>query len=184
MKTQRKSFFFIFLFPILFGFGPCSTPKMRARDLARETLVQTVEYEENLKKSSQVMQAYLSGRFEDLEGDIKAAQRTHTRMIVRSAAEEAVERALDRGFRAGEFRDFIEQVVNTQRELEKKEMEDLKTLQNESKELLSGLEVQEKKLKKVRSKLEQMQAEPSFKDRAEQLLPLLRSAIESVKSDN
>lgn len=147
-----------------------------ARQLARETLAQTTEYENALRTTSRALAAYYRTGVAELEGRLAIARKTELDARVHRAADDAVDRALTRGFVTQDFRAFVAEVVSADLAEIARSTAALDQMRQHRQTLLDQMEAQEKRLKTIRAKLEVLQTEPGWRDRLTELRPYFESA--------
>lgn len=158
----------------------CSGTKA-ARDLSRETLSHVVEYEQQVREASRVLQAHYRRVLTDVGDDYKSMQRlveTASRGVV---AEDAVDRLIADGYSAKRFRDYLSDIAD----VTGSERARFATLRGKliaaENQAIKDVTVEEGALKATRSKLELLQREPNLRDRAGQIAPLLEAAIKVLR---
>ena len=106
----------------------------------------------------------------------------HVEITTRAkAAEDAVDRLLADGYSARHFRDYLTEVTENaaaQRARYAALSEKLVAAENKA---IKEVTIEEAALKATRSKLEFLQREPSLRDRAAQIGPLLEAAIKAIR---
>jgi hypothetical protein len=152
-----------------------------ARELSRETLSQVVEYEQQVREASRLLQAYYRRVLKDVGDDYKLMQNNIERSSRAVAAEDAVDRLIADGYSAKRFRDYLTDVA----EATASERARYATLRGKliaaENQAIKDVTVEESALKVTRSKLEFLQREPSLRDRADQIGPLLEAAMKALR---
>ena len=152
-----------------------------ARELSRETLGQLVEYEQLVREASRLLQANYRRVLTDVSDDYKNMQNQVERSSRAQAAEDAVDRLIADGYSAKRFRDYLTEVTEStaaERARYAALREKLVAAENKA---IRDVAVEESALKATRSKLEFLQREPSLRDRADQIGPLLEPAIKALR---
>ncbi len=160
-------------------FTACAGPRA-ARELSRETLVQVVEYEEQLRNMSRELGAHYRKVIEDTKNDIPNFEQNSIRTHKYQLATDAVDQMVSKGFHDKDFREYVLEVVKRVKE-ERTRFANLlsKQILNQN-SAIRKLKQDEKALKITRTKLEELQKEPSYKDRVTQIKPLLKHLIDNT----
>ena len=152
-----------------------------ARELSRETLSQVVEYEQQVREASRLLQAHYRRVLKDVGDDYKSMQNTVEVTSRAVAAEDAVDQLMADGYSAKRFRDYLTGVAeSTATERARYATLRAKLIAAEN-QAIKEMTVEEAALKVTRSKLEFLQREPSLRDRADQIGPLLEAAIKVLR---
>jgi len=152
-----------------------------ARELSRETLSQVVEYEQQVREASRLLQAYYRRVLKDVGDDYKSMERNVERASRGVVADDAVDQLIADGYSAKRFRDYltdVAQVTASERARYATLRGKLIAAENQA---IKDVTVEESALKVTRSKLEFLQREPSLRDRADQIAPLLEAAIKALR---
>lgn len=146
-----------------------------ARELSRETLSQLVEYEDQVRDMSRVLQTHYRRTIADMQTDIAAAGRSSNRTSDAILAQDAVDELLARRLVDRSLRNFLEAVV-ARNAADRAQFADLlaRLIAAET-EAIRATTLEEKALQVTRARLEQLQREPSLSDRAEQIRPILET---------
>jgi hypothetical protein len=155
-----------------------------ARQLARETLTQTTEYENALRATSRTLAAYYQTGVVELGARLAVARQTELDARIHRAADDAVDRARVRGLVSQDFRAFVDEVVSADLAEVARSSAALEQMRQHRQALLDQLEAQEKRLKTIRMKLEVLQTSPGWRDRLTQLRPYLESARKLLEEDS
>lgn len=133
----------------------------RAEKLAREELVQVLEYEADLKKVANATNAYYEKTLNNLEDDFTMMLRVESQSAYWRLAGDAADSTIESGFVDREFRAFVTEALALQRAQEDRVAAQLNSLGNDMKEFLQKMDVQSKKLKSLQAKLEVLQTSQS-----------------------
>lgn len=160
------------------------TATANARLLARETLAQSTEYEDSVRGVLRAATRYYEGTIRDLETRAAVQRATELKTRTNRLAGDAVDDILRLGFRERDFRNFIDASVAAELDAAAAATTALDQMRQRQKTLVDLLTAQEKSLKTLRTRLETLQSEPSFKDVLSDLRPLFdkaRDVIEKAK---
>ena len=152
-----------------------------ARELSRETLAHIVEYEQQVRDASRLLQGYYRQTLSEIGDDYKWMQHTVETVGRATVAEDAVDRLVADGYSAKRFRDYLAAVAEStaaERALYAALRSKLEAAEAQA---IKEVAIEESALKATRTKLEFLQREPSLRDRAEQIAPLLETAIKALR---
>jgi phage shock protein A len=152
-----------------------------ARELSRETLAQVVEYEDQLRGMSRVLQAHYRSVAGGLGTDLGWMLRSSERTSQDIAARDAVDQLLADGYSDKAVRDYLAATVAAVEDDRARFEEARAKLVAAETEALAAATLEENTLKATRAKLEQLQREPSLRDRAAQLRPLIEAAVQAIR---
>lgn len=173
---ERRSLAVLFCFLIAGCAG--SRP---ARELSRETLGQVVEYEEQVREASRLLQAYYRRSLTDIGDDYRWMQHVTEITSRGTAAEDAVDLLLTDGYSARRLRDYLT-IVGELTAADRARYAALRAkLEAAEAQAIKEAAIEESALKATRAKLELLQREPGLRDRAAQVAPLLEAAMKSMR---
>jgi hypothetical protein len=151
------------------------------RELSRETLAQLVEYEDQLRGMSRILQAHYRATIIDMGSDINWASRTSERATRSILADDAVDALLADRYTEKAFREYIDTVV-AETAASRVRFAELYAKQVTAEvEALNTAALEEKALQTTRVRLELLQREPSLNDRAAQIRPLIEAAVKAIQ---
>ncbi len=153
-----------------------------ARELSRETLANLVEYEQQVRETSRLLQAYYRKTLSDLGDDYKWMQHTVEITSRGTAAEDAVDRLVTDDYSAKHFRDYLASVSEATASERARYASLRAKLEAAEAQAIKEVAIEESTFKAMRAKLEFLQREPSLRDRADQIRPLINTAIQSLRS--
>jgi len=132
---------------------------------------------------SRVLQANYRVTANDMGNDVAWASRTSERTSRAILADDAVDKLIKDGYTEKSLRDFLEAVVAATDGSRAKFAElNAKQVAAEA-EAINMTSVEGKILQTTRTRLEQLQREPSLEDRAAQIKPLLEAAIKAMQKE-
>jgi hypothetical protein len=152
-----------------------------ARELSRETLGQVVEYEQQVREASRLLQGYYRRALSDIGDDYKWMQRTVETAGRGAVAEDAVDRLIADGYSAKRLRDYlagVSEVTTAERARYAALRAKLEAAETQA---IKEVAIEESALRATRTKLEFLQRDPSLSDRAEQIAPLIDAAIKALR---
>jgi len=153
-----------------------------AEALARENLVQVVQYEGALQGVAESTNTYYKKSLDDLEDDLTAMHRVGAEAERNGLAADAVDAAVRDGFTQTLLRDYVAKSLALRLEQEQRVRASVEKLKAEMADFLNRLDVQQKKLNALKSKLEQLQTERTRNDIIDDLKPILEAVKEAAKS--
>lgn len=161
------------------GGGSVWTPQANARNLARETLAQVVDYEDVINQVNKAYSDYTKSSLADLESSVTAQADTAVRQQRDLLAREEAEKALVRGVQPSEFRDYVLAYQDAGKQAQSRLVSSYSAIVERDKSHQAKLEALQKALKTTRDKLDRLQVEPSFKDQIEEFRVYYKMARES-----
>jgi hypothetical protein len=155
--------------------------KRPARELSRETLAHIVEYEQQVREASRLLQAYYRQTLSEVGDDYKWMQHTVETVNRATVAEDAVDLIVADGYSAKRFREYLAAVAEATATERARYAALRAKLEAAEAQAIKEVTIEESTLKATRTKLEFLQREPSLRDRAEQIAPLLEAAIKALR---
>lgn len=170
------------LFGVLLAAG-CNqqSAHRRAETLAREDLVQVLEYEAALKAVANETSRYYKQMLNNLEDDFTSMLRVDSKSTFATLAGDAADATIELGFNDLAFREYFAEAQALQQSQEDRVERQLESLRGEMKEFLEKMDVQAKKLKSLKTKLEILQTPQSTGEILKELKPVFE-AIERARA--
>lgn len=153
-----------------------------ARELSRETLGQVVEYEQQVRETSRILQAHYRRALVEIGEDYDWMLNTSEITSRGIAAEDAVDQLLADGYLARHLRNYFTTVADSTAADRARYAALRVKLGATQAQAVKEVAIEEVTLKAMRAKLEFLQREPSLRDRAAQIAPLIEAAIKSIRS--
>lgn len=153
-----------------------------ARELSRETLGQVVEYEQQVLATSRILQAYYRRALIEISEDYDRMQNTAEVTSRGIAAEDAVDQLLKDGYSARHLRNYLTAVADATAADRARYAALRVKLGTTQAQAVKEVAIEEATLKAMRAKLEFLQREPSLRDRAAQIAPLIEAAVKSIQN--
>ncbi len=163
----------------------CAGPDA-ARELSRETLAQVMEYEDSLRAMSRNLTVYYQANITNTRDAIAKFEKTGFTGIRYELAADAVDMVLVDGFRSKQFRRYLSSALDAKRAEQKRFASLLGKAVANQKQALAAVKLEEKLLQTTRAKLEELQVEPSTKDRISKLKPyfeIARKLFNKIKEE-
>ncbi len=156
--------------------GCANSPDAGARQLARETLAQVVEYEDSVRGLNRELTDYYGKNFDDIQMALLAQRSIESGVIRNQLAGDLADRFIAQGVRDSDFRDFFVQVQQAQDQARLRNAEIVGQLDEQRKTTLAQVIMREQKLKALRVRLEKLQTPPSLSDQISQLREFYEAA--------
>jgi Skp family chaperone for outer membrane proteins len=167
--------------------GGCeSTADKHAHNLARETLAQTVEYEDGVRGMHRVLSESYAKDFATLEKAITDVSNVEAKSTALRMADDLADHAVDHPLSSSSFRAFISGALQAVQESQLRAATAVEQLEAEKGKRLAKLEFKETRLQALRTKLERLQAPRTMADEIARLQPLYtagRDAIDEGKKN-
>lgn len=180
---KRKLFYRLLLTVVILLQG-CAADR-NAQGLARETLAQTVEYEDSVRSLSRTLAAADEADLAILTASATAIGQIAEDSTALQLAEDLTDKLVDRPFQAADFRGFVLETTAQQARARLTSLQALESLAKERDVRQAQVAAQEKELKSLRAKLEKLQLPWTMEEEVTRLKPLLdeaRKAYDETKA--
>lgn len=151
-----------------------------ARELSRETLVHVVDYEEQIREMSRILAATSRQADADYAEDLVNTKQIGDIRIEANRANDAADSTLKDGFSDAALRTYVTAVLGEQAALAQRLAELLAKEAAARNAAVAATRQDEAALQAARTKLELLQREPSLRDRAQQLAPLIEAGFRAA----
>ena len=148
----------------------------RAQRLARETLVNVLDYEQTMKKKAAAIERYFAGSTADLQDDFAALMGVGTNSERNRLAGDAIDDLIDEGFRDSRFREMLERMLEFETDAKKSVETRVARLQQRLAQYRRRIQLQARALATLKGKLEKLQADRSTKEALNDLQPFIEYA--------
>lgn len=166
---------------ILLILNGCSGPKA-ARELSRETLAHTIEYEQSLKGLGRSLAANYERQLNQAREIITRSQDAEIIAVQLQLSEDTADKILLRGFAAHQLREHVQTVVAERKRIASAHQSKLQNIEETLGKAIKAASVKEKRLQTVRTKLESLQTSPGLADRISALKPYFEAARDAIKA--